>query len=198
MFLIFTNEFKMKLIFQTGNGILQTGNGIIYPVSRPPIKKLLLQNVFHLNQGVQNWFSKQEMELSKQQMKLFIPFPTLWPKKLLLQHLLHIYQRVQNWFSKQEMGLSKKEMELFLLLPGLWSKTSFTTSSSYYPRSSNLGLKIGNGNYPNRIWNYFSQFWASDQKTTFTTFSLYLPRNTKLNLKTRNLIILPPFFFTMF
>ena len=57
---------SLKPIFQTGKGILQTGNGIIFPISRPPIKKLLLQNVSHLYQG----FLKQEMEL-------FIPFPGL-------------------------------------------------------------------------------------------------------------------------
>ena len=43
-----------KLIFKTGNGIIQTGNGIISPTSRPLMKKLLLQNVSHLIQGVQN------------------------------------------------------------------------------------------------------------------------------------------------
>ena len=36
-----------KLIFKTGNRIIQTGNGIISPTSRPLIKKLLLQKVFH-------------------------------------------------------------------------------------------------------------------------------------------------------
>ena len=41
-------------ILQTGNGILQTGNGIIYPIYKPLIKRLLLQNVSHLNQGIQN------------------------------------------------------------------------------------------------------------------------------------------------
>ena len=41
-----------ELIFKTGNGIIQTGNGIIYPISRPLIKKLLLQSVSHLFQGV--------------------------------------------------------------------------------------------------------------------------------------------------
>ena len=61
-----------KLIFKTGNGIIQTGNGIISLTSKPPIKKLLLQNVSHLIQGVQNQFSKQEMELSKQDMELFL------------------------------------------------------------------------------------------------------------------------------
>ena len=43
----FTKRFSLlprssRLIFLTGNGILQTGNGIIFPISRPPIKKLLL------------------------------------------------------------------------------------------------------------------------------------------------------------
>ena len=41
-------------IIQTGNGSIQTGNGIISPTSRPLMKKLLLQNVSHLIQGVQN------------------------------------------------------------------------------------------------------------------------------------------------
>ena len=41
-----------KLIFKTGNGIIQTGNGIISPTYRLLIKKLLLQNVSHMFQGV--------------------------------------------------------------------------------------------------------------------------------------------------
>ena len=48
-------------------------------------------NVFHSNQGVQNLFSKQEMELFNQEMEL----------------------------SKQEMEFFKQEMELFYLHPGL-------------------------------------------------------------------------------
>ena len=62
---------------KTGNGIIQTGNGIIYPIFNPLIKKLLLQNVSQLYKGVSNWISKQEIELSKQEMELFIPFPGL-------------------------------------------------------------------------------------------------------------------------
>ena len=42
--------------YKTGNGSLQTGNGIISPTSRSLIKKLLLQNVSHFYQGVQNRF----------------------------------------------------------------------------------------------------------------------------------------------
>ena len=44
----------LKLILETGNGIIQTGNGIISPTSRPLIKKLLKRNVFHMFQGFQN------------------------------------------------------------------------------------------------------------------------------------------------
>ena len=63
-----------ELIFKTGNRIIQTGNGIFYPISRPPIKKPLLHNISHFNQGVQNSFSKQEMELSNQEMEFFLHF----------------------------------------------------------------------------------------------------------------------------
>ena len=66
-----------KLILKTGNGIIQIRNGIIFPTSRPLIKKLLLQHLLHFNQEVQNWFSKQEMELLKQERELFPPLPGL-------------------------------------------------------------------------------------------------------------------------
>ena len=69
-----------KWIFKTGNGIIQTGNEIISPISRPPIKKPLLKNIFHFHQGIQNWFSKQEMEFCKQEIELYILFPSLWSK----------------------------------------------------------------------------------------------------------------------
>ena len=69
-------------IILTGNGIILTGNGIIYPISRPLIPKLLLQHLLHINQGVQNCFSKQEMDLSKQEIELFLPLIGLWPKNL--------------------------------------------------------------------------------------------------------------------
>jgi len=63
----FTKYFKilsmsLKLVLKTGNGIIQTGNGIISPISRLPIKKLLLQNVFDFSKRIQNWFWKQEIE----------------------------------------------------------------------------------------------------------------------------------------
>ena len=60
-----------KLFLETGNGIIETGNGIIFPTYRLLIKKLLLHNIFHSTQRVQNKLSKQEIELLKQEIELF-------------------------------------------------------------------------------------------------------------------------------
>ena len=55
--------------------VLKTWNGIISPISWPLIKKLLLQKVANFYNGVQNWCWKEEIELSKHEMELFILFP---------------------------------------------------------------------------------------------------------------------------
>ena len=67
MFCIYNKKFR--IYFQNRNEIIKTGDGIISPTSGPLIKKLLLQNVSHFHQGVQNWFLRQEMKLSKQKME---------------------------------------------------------------------------------------------------------------------------------
>ena len=41
-------------------------------------------------------------------------------------------------------------------------------------------------NYPNRKYNYFSHFQASDQKTSFTKWFSIVPRDLKLIFKTGN------------
>ena len=56
MFHIWSNGFK------TGNGIIQTGNGIISLTYKPLIKNTSLKRWFRLIQGVENLFSKHEME----------------------------------------------------------------------------------------------------------------------------------------
>ena len=65
------------MVFKTGNGITQTGNEIIFLNLRPLIKNLCFHHLLHINQGAQNWFSKQEMELAKQEMELLLPLPGL-------------------------------------------------------------------------------------------------------------------------
>ena len=71
----FTKSFSflprsLKLIFKTGNGFVS-------PTSRPRIKKILLQHILRINQGVQIWFLKQETELSKSEFELFLLLPGL-------------------------------------------------------------------------------------------------------------------------
>ena len=80
-----------KLIFKTGNGIVQTGNGImrtgneiVSPTSGPLIKKISFQSFFYMFQRIQNRFLKKEMELSKQEMELFLPLPGLQSKNFFL------------------------------------------------------------------------------------------------------------------
>ena len=87
-----------KLIFKTGNGIIQTGNGIISSTSRPLIKILILQNVSHLFKGAQNSFSNQEMELSKQELELFLSLLSHWTKSLLYKMLLICFKGVKIHF----------------------------------------------------------------------------------------------------
>ena len=72
----------LKMVFKTGNGIIQTGNGIISPNYWPLIKKLIIQKVANFYNGVQNWCWKEETELSKQEMELFLLFPDHWSKNL--------------------------------------------------------------------------------------------------------------------
>ena len=81
-----------KFLFKTANGIIQTGNGIISLTSRPLIKKLLFQHHSHMIQRVQNQFSKQEMELSKQKIELFPQFPSFWSKNFLFPNHEQTYQ----------------------------------------------------------------------------------------------------------
>ena len=79
----------LKMVFKTGNGIIQTGNGIISPISWPLIKKLILQKVSNFYNGVQNWCWKEEMDLSKQEMELFLLFPDHWSNNFFYKILPH-------------------------------------------------------------------------------------------------------------
>ena len=68
-------------LLRSPNPFLKTGNGIISPISRPRIKIFFLQNIHHFYQVVKIQFYKQEMELCKQEIDLFLPFINLGTKK---------------------------------------------------------------------------------------------------------------------
>ena len=68
IFFIFTRELKIDFQNRKWNYPNRKWNFLSY--FQASDQKILLQNVSHQSQGVQNWFSKQEMEL-------FILFPGL-------------------------------------------------------------------------------------------------------------------------
>ena len=86
------------MVLKTGHGIIQKGNAIISPISWPLIKKLILQNVSNFYQRVQNWVWKQEMELSKQEMELFLLFPDLQSKTFFYKMFLNFINEVKAGF----------------------------------------------------------------------------------------------------
>ena len=83
-------------ITQKGNGIIQTGNGIISLISWPLIKILILQNVSNFYSGVQNWCWKEEMELSKQEMELYLLFPDHWSNNFFYKMFLDFINEVKS------------------------------------------------------------------------------------------------------
>ena len=86
------------MVLKTGNGIIQTGNGIISPIYCSMIKKLLLQKVSNFYNGVQNWCWKEEMELSKQEVELFLLFPNHWSNNFFYKIFLNFINEVKADF----------------------------------------------------------------------------------------------------
>ena len=124
------------------------------------------------------------MELSKQEMELFILLPGLGSK---------------NFFYKIFVIRSKgfkTGNRIIQTGNGIISPTSRPLIKNLFYKMfliCSKGLKIDfqnrKWNYPNRKWNYFSHFQASDQKTCFTKCFLFVPRVSKLIFKTGNGII---------
>ena len=70
-----------------------------------------------------------------------------------------------------------------------WVMPPYRTQPKPKCSNSNQYNQTRKWNYPNRIWNYFSTFQASDQKTYFTKCFSFVPRDSKLIFKTGNGII---------
>ena len=90
------------MVLKTGNGIIQTGNGIISPISWPLLKKLRLQKVSNFYNGVQNWCWKEEIDLSKQGMELFLLFPDHWSNNFFYKMFLHFINKVKAEFENRK------------------------------------------------------------------------------------------------
>ena len=106
-----------KLILKTGNEIIQKENWNLSPNSSSLIQ-MTFKKCFSFSLGVQNWFSKQEMEIFKQEIKFFLRSFMPLIKKILLQNSSHFCQGT----SKQGMESSKQERESNIQLPAPRSK----------------------------------------------------------------------------
>ena len=144
------------MIFKTGNGIFQTWNRIISPTSRPLIKKLLLQDVSHFFKGVWDWYSKQEMELFKQEMELFLPLSGPWSKNYFYKNFLISTKEFKIDFQNRKQNYLNK-MELFIPLPGPLIKKLLIQDVSHFYQGFEIVFQNRKWNYLNMKWNYFSQ-----------------------------------------
>ena len=106
------------------------------------IKKLLLQDVSHFSQGVWDWYSKQEMELFRQEMELFYVLPGLCSKNFFYNILSISTKEFKIDFEKWELELFKHEMELFLPLSGLWSKNFFYKMFHIFPKEFEIDIHM--------------------------------------------------------
>ena len=142
----------MNKIFKTGNGIIQTGNGIISPTSRPQIKKIFY-NIFSrftkefkidFQNRKQNYFSY--FQASDQKISFTISSP----------HLL----RSSKLIFKTGNGI----IQIGFISPA--SRPLIKTICLQYLLHIYQGVKNdfrnGKWNYPNRKYDYFSHFKASD------------------------------------
>ena len=116
----------LKMVLKTGNGIIQTGNGIISPISWPLIKKLILQKVSNFYNGVQNWCWKEEMNLSKQEMELFLLFTDHWSKNFFYKMFLNFINEFKAGFENRKWNYPNREWNYFSYFLTSDQKTSFT------------------------------------------------------------------------
>ena len=84
-----------KLILKTGNEIIQKENWNLSPNSSSLIQ-MTFKKCFSFSLGVQNWFSKQEMEIFKQEINFFCTLSCLWSKKFFCKILLIFAKELQN------------------------------------------------------------------------------------------------------
>ena len=110
-----------------------------------PAKKLLLQHCLHINQGIQNWSFKQEMELLKQDMKLFLPPTGLWAKNFLYNIFSIFTKEFKIDFQNRKWNYSKRKWDYFCHFQSSDRKTSLTKIFLFPPRSSKLIFKTGIG-----------------------------------------------------
>ena len=140
--LIFTQEFKIDFQNRKRNYLNRKRKYLSH--FQASDQKLLIQDVSHFYQGVWDCFSKQEMELSKQEMELFIPFPGLWSKNFFYNIFSILTKDFKIGFQNRKWNYANRIWKYFSPFQASDQNTSFSTSSSYLPGNSKLVFKTGN------------------------------------------------------
>ena len=107
------------------------------------------------------------MELSKEEMELFLHSPVIRSKKLSLRNFPYLVYCFQTVFQKQEMDLSKHEMELFLPFPVIRSKNLSLQKFSYLVYCFQTGYQKQEIELSKQEIELFLHFWAIGSKNFF-------------------------------
>ena len=101
-------------------------------------------------------------------MPSIIIFATSGPliKKFLLQNVTQLIQGVQINFQNRN-GIIQTGNGILSPFSGLWWKISFYKMILIHSKGFKIDIKNRKCNYPNRRWNHFPNFEASDQKISF-------------------------------
>ena len=85
------------------------------------------------------------MELSKQEMELFLSLPVLWSKNFFYKMILIWSKRFNINFQKRKWNYPNRKWNYFSQCQASEPKTSFTKCFLFVPRVSKLIFKTGNG-----------------------------------------------------
>ena len=101
------------------------------------LKKSSFTTFFHFCQGVQNWFSKQKMEL-------FLPLPGLWSKNLFYTLFLICSKGLKIDFQNRKWNYPNRKWNYFSHFQTSDQKTYFKKCFSFVAKDSKLTFKKGN------------------------------------------------------
>ena len=123
------------------------------------------------------------MELSKQEVELFLLFPDLQAKNLFYKKFLTCKNEFKTGFENRKWNYPNRKQNYFS-----YFLTSDQNTSNFLQQLQKLVQKTG-WNYLNRKWKYFSYFLTSDQKTSFNKMFFTFNNDTKTCFENRNGII---------
>ena len=104
-------------------------------------QKTTFTKIFSFLAWFQNWFSKQETELSKQEKELFISLPGLWSKNFFYK-MFHIFPKeFKIDIQKRKWNYLNRKWNYFSHFQAFDQKTTFTKIFSFPPMSSKLIFK---------------------------------------------------------